>query len=181
MPSDKVSKVTKKQIAVESQPSWSFLSNHTLVTMCLVGDPLMRMRDVAYRVGITERAVQRILTELEAGGYITRHRDGRRNSYSIHLDHPIGHPMTGQRTVAELMNLRDSKAADAESGTSTIKRAANGTSFGRRRGPVARPAVAEKGGKPKKRYVSTKQTSPKRTTKALGKKSGGKVGRPRKA
>ncbi|MFM7131227.1 MAG: helix-turn-helix transcriptional regulator [bacterium] len=180
MPSDKATKVSKKQIAVESQPSWSFLSNHTLVIMCLVGDPLMRMRDIAYRVGITERAVQRILTELEAGGFITRHRDGRRNSYSIHLDHPIGHPMTGQRTVSELMNLRDAKAADASSESSTIKRAANGTSFGRRRGPVARPAGAEKDVKPKKRYVSTEQTSPKRATKTMAKKPGAKVGRPRK-
>jgi hypothetical protein len=179
MPSVKVAKLAKKKPVAESQASWSFLSNHALVTMCLVGDPLMRMRDIAYRVGITERAVQRILTELEAGGYITRHRDGRRNSYSIHLDHAIGHPMTGQRTIAELMNLRDAKAINSGSEDLAIKRAANGTSFGRRRGPVARPA-AEKGVNVKKRYVSTKQTSPKRTSKTAAKRTGGKVGRPKK-
>ena len=180
MPSVKVMKLAKKQLVQEPQPSWSFLSNHTLVTMCLVGDPLMRMRDIAYRVGITERAVQRILTELEAGGYITRHRDGRRNSYSIHLDHPIGHPMTGPRTIAELMNLRDPKVGDSNSENFAIKRAANGTSFGRRRGPVARPATAEKAGKVKKRYISTKQTSAKSTSKVTAKRSGAKVGRPKK-
>lgn len=123
---------------------WTFLSNHALVTMCLVDDPFMRMRDVAIRVGITERAVQRILTELEEGGFITRHRDGRRNRYTVHLNQSIGHPLTGNSSIFDLMKLHVRRNSAGEAGANRIRpilsQAANGTSFGRRRGPVARPA-----------------------------------------
>lgn len=128
------------------EPCWTFLSNHALVTMCLVDDPFMRMRDVAVRVGITERAVQRILTELEASGYITRHRDGRRNRYTVHLNQSIGHPLTGNSSIFDLMKLHARRNGGLDAGSNRMRpivsQAANGTSFGRRRGPVARPAQA---------------------------------------
>lgn len=131
------------------EPCWTFLSNHALVTMCLVDDPFMRMRDIAIRVGITERAVQRILTELEAGGYITRHRDGRRNRYTVHLNQSIGHPLTGSSSIFDLMKLHVRRNGGTDPSTDLyrpmISRAANGTSFGRRRGPVARPAPESNG------------------------------------
>jgi DeoR/GlpR family transcriptional regulator of sugar metabolism len=63
-----------------------FLSNHAHVLYCLAQDPGMRLRDIAARVGITERATHRIVSELEEGGYISRHRNGARNTYELHLD-----------------------------------------------------------------------------------------------
>lgn len=73
--------------------AWTFLTNHSHVLLCLAQDPAMRLRDVADKVGITERAVQRIVADLEAGGVLLRTRDGRRNHYVIngrvHLRHPI--------------------------------------------------------------------------------------------
>ena len=54
--------------------SWTFLSNHAHVLICIAGDPEIRMRDVAGAIGITERAVQRIIAELEKGGYLTAQR-----------------------------------------------------------------------------------------------------------
>ena len=114
--------------------------------MCLVDDPTVRMRDVAVQVGITERAVQRILTELEDGGYLQRHREGRRNFYIVDLTQSMRHPMTRNSRVADLLRLRlrsnDSPATGGliqENGRrSRLSQAANGTSYGRRRGPVPR-------------------------------------------
>jgi DNA-binding MarR family transcriptional regulator len=57
---------------------WTFLTNHAHVLVCIAGDPNARVRDIAARVGITERAVARILFDLEDAGYIVRTRDGRR-------------------------------------------------------------------------------------------------------
>ena len=61
--------------------------------------------DVAVRVGITERAVQRIVAELEAGGYLTITRTGRRNRYDVNTELPLRHPVEGHRTVAHLVDL----------------------------------------------------------------------------
>jgi DNA-binding transcriptional ArsR family regulator len=60
---------------------------------------------VAARVGITERAVQMILADLEEAGIVTRKREGRRNRYSIHANKPLRHPIESHRTVAELLQL----------------------------------------------------------------------------
>jgi Winged helix-turn-helix DNA-binding len=86
-------------------PSWTFLSNHAHVLICIAGEPEIRMRDVAVRVGITERAVQRIVAELEAGGYLTITRMGRRNRYEVTTDLPLRHPVEGHRTVGQLVEL----------------------------------------------------------------------------
>ncbi len=83
---------------------WTFLSNHAHVLICLTLDPAQRVREVAQRVGITERAVQKILSELEAAGYLTRHRDGRRNTYSIHTAKPLRHPIESHRSVGDLID-----------------------------------------------------------------------------
>ena len=73
--------------------SWTFLTNHAHVLVCLASDPEARVRDVAARVGITPRAAQSILNDLEAAGYLHRERVGRRNRYTIastpHLRHPV--------------------------------------------------------------------------------------------
>lgn len=86
-------------------PDWTFLTNHAHVLFCLAQDPEIRLRDVADRVGITERAVQRIVTELETGTYITRQRNGRRNSYIVHKQLFLRHPIESHCSVAELLHL----------------------------------------------------------------------------
>lgn len=65
----------------------------------------MRMRDIALQVGITERAVQKIVADLEAEGYLVRERHGRCNTYSFHPDLPLRHPIERHRTIADLMRL----------------------------------------------------------------------------
>lgn len=85
--------------------SWTLLSNYGHVLVCLAGDPHMRLRDVAEKVGITERAVQRILRELEEAGVVVRERRGRRNHYSIHGDCPLRHPLEQHKSVNDLISL----------------------------------------------------------------------------
>ena len=86
-------------------PSWSFLSNHAYVLISIAGEPEIRMRDVAARVGITERAVQRIVAELEQGGYLTITREGRRNRYTVNMDLPLRHAVDSHRTIGNLIEL----------------------------------------------------------------------------
>ena len=84
---------------------WTFLTNHAHVLLCLAEDPDARLRDVAARVGITERAVQHIVADLEAAGVLARSRAGRRNHYELHGDVPLRHPVEAHRTVADLLAL----------------------------------------------------------------------------
>jgi hypothetical protein len=84
---------------------WTFLSNHAHVLLLLATGEDLRVRDIATRVGITERAVQKIMMELESGGVLTRTRDGRRNRYAIHADVHLRHPVEAHRTVGDLIRL----------------------------------------------------------------------------
>ena len=86
---------------------WTFLSNHAHVLVGLTANPEARVRDLSQSIGITERGVQRILGELEEEGLLSRSRDGRRNVYTLHLDHPLRHPLEAHRTVSELVHLFD--------------------------------------------------------------------------
>jgi predicted transcriptional regulator len=63
------------------------------------------MREVARSVGVTERCVQRILAELEQGGYLTREHQGRRNHYEVHADLPLRHPAERHQQVSALLSL----------------------------------------------------------------------------
>ena len=72
--------------------SFSFLTNHGLVLLCIADDPRVRMRDIASTVDITERAAQRIVADLVDTGYVSRTRDGRRNAYTVRTDLPIALP-----------------------------------------------------------------------------------------
>ncbi|HZF67410.1 MAG TPA: winged helix-turn-helix domain-containing protein [Gemmatirosa sp.] len=76
-----------------------------MVLLCLARDAEARLRDVADTVGITERAVQHIVADLEAEGFLTRQREGRRNRYALHLDRPLRHRMSSHHTVGELVAL----------------------------------------------------------------------------
>lgn len=92
-------------VAEHQKAGWTFLSNHTHVLICLARDPGIRLRDIADLVGITERAVTKLLSELEAGGVITREKEGRRNVYTIHPDQHFRHPLEASTTVGDLINL----------------------------------------------------------------------------
>lgn len=83
--------------------NWTFLTNHAHVLNCIAADPDIRLRDVADRVGITERAAQLIVSDLVAGGYLTRTRVGRRNRYEVHREQPMRHPVEQDHEVGELL------------------------------------------------------------------------------
>lgn len=85
--------------------TWTFLTNHAHVLLCVAENPEVRLRDIADTVGITERAAQRIVTELENAGYLTRARDGRRNRYSLNSEIPMRHPMDKAHRIGELVTL----------------------------------------------------------------------------
>ncbi|KGE73409.1 helix-turn-helix transcriptional regulator [Spirochaeta lutea] len=85
------------------QPGWNYLSNHSHVLICLVQNPHARIRDIAARVQITERAVQRILQDLEAAGVITKEKQGRRNRYTINLEGHLRHPLESHARVRDLL------------------------------------------------------------------------------
>ena len=87
---------------VTKKSHWTFLTNHSHVIICLVRDPVMRVRDLAVEIGITERAVLRIVAELEAEGVLTKSKEGRRNTYTIDLDFPLRHPLESQYTLSKL-------------------------------------------------------------------------------
>jgi hypothetical protein len=85
--------------------SWTFLTNHARVLLCISGDPGIRLRDLAARLGITERSAYGIVTDLAAAGYITKVKDGRRNSYVIQAHLPLPEPTSRERTVGEVLAL----------------------------------------------------------------------------
>ena len=87
-------------------PNWTFLTNHARVLFCLADAPDLRLREVAERAGLTERAVQRIVSDLEDAGIVTRRRDGRRNHYTVNEAERLRHPNEAHRTIGELLNLR---------------------------------------------------------------------------
>lgn len=84
---------------------WTFLSNHAHVLLCLARDSTMRIRDIAATVGITERAIQDIISDLVDAGYVERIRTGRRNSYRIDNTRHLRHPIEHHRTIADLIRV----------------------------------------------------------------------------
>lgn len=86
-------------------PSWTLLSNHGHVLVCLALDPQLRMRDVATQVGITERAVQLIIRDLVKAGFVVASRVGRRNSYTVLRAQQLRHPIEAHVRVGEFLDL----------------------------------------------------------------------------
>jgi DNA-binding Lrp family transcriptional regulator len=83
---------------------WTFLSNHAHVLICIARDPRIRLRDLAERVGITRRAVERIIRDLEEAGYLSRVREGRRNRYDVHMDLPFRRQIGAFYRVGEVLD-----------------------------------------------------------------------------
>ncbi|MFG0252114.1 MAG: helix-turn-helix transcriptional regulator [Phycisphaerales bacterium JB038] len=89
--------------------AWTFLTNHAHVLICLAQDPDIRLREVALKVGITERAVQKIVADLETAKVLSRERSGRRNHYEVTRQAPLRHPLESHKDVGSLLDLVLSK------------------------------------------------------------------------
>ncbi len=91
--------------ASKSEPTWTYFSNHAHVMFCLTHEPDARLRDVAAIVGITERAVQKIVADLEREEVLYRSREGRRNHYRINPAAKMRHNVEKHVTVGDLLRL----------------------------------------------------------------------------
>lgn len=105
-----------------SSRRWTFLTNHGHVLVCLARSPELRLREVAQRVGVTERAVQRIVADLEEAGFLTRHRAGRQNEYEIDVDRPMRHAVEADSTVGTFLRLLED--GDVNAGGPKIRKKA---------------------------------------------------------
>ncbi|MHB1271940.1 MAG: MarR family transcriptional regulator [Rhodanobacter sp.] len=106
-----VGKALSGTVRTESRPGWTFLSNHGHVLTCLATHPDAVVRDMADLIGITERAVLRILKELEEAAILSREREGRRSRYVIHGSARLRHPIESHCTVDDLTSLVQRKSA----------------------------------------------------------------------
>lgn len=96
---------TAKRAAASSDPAWTFLTNHAHVLLCIYRDPDTRLRDIALKVGITERMVQRIVTELAEAGYVLVEKQGRCNRYRVRRSLRLRHPLETQHSVGRLLDF----------------------------------------------------------------------------
>ncbi len=85
--------------------SWSFLTNHARVLVCIARDPGARLRDIAASLGITERAVHGIVNDLADAGYVIKQKDGRRNRYQIQAQLPLPEGGDGALAIGEVLDL----------------------------------------------------------------------------
>ena len=88
-----------------SKSTWTFLTNHAQVLLFVARSAHATAREIAASVGITERAVQRLLDDLEVEGYIHKTREGRGNRYEVDYDRPLRHPAQRGQPVRELLDL----------------------------------------------------------------------------
>jgi DNA-binding IclR family transcriptional regulator len=88
-----------------AEATWSFLTSHARVLLCIAHDPGVRLRDIAARLGITERSAYGIVTDLANAGYVAKHKDGRRNRYQIQTHLPLPESTSRDRTVGEVLAL----------------------------------------------------------------------------
>lgn len=85
--------------------TWTFLTNHSHVLLCIAANPDILTRDIAGLVGITERSAQRIISELEDAGYVSHRKVGRRNHYEVHADLPLRHPLESHLEIKALLEV----------------------------------------------------------------------------
>jgi len=92
-----------KSSSGDEDHGWRFLTNHANVLSYVAAEPTTRLRDIAVKVGITERTVAVIVNELVQAGYLTKSRNGRRNNYEVHTELPLRHPDHRHHTVGDLI------------------------------------------------------------------------------
>ncbi|MGW0904518.1 helix-turn-helix transcriptional regulator [Streptomyces sp. NPDC002853] len=105
----------------ESHSGWTFLTNHARVLAAIADDPATRIRDIAARCRLTERAVQKIVSDLEEGGYLSHTRQGRSNTYRIEAGTILRHPAESGLAVAELLTLLAQHDVDHGEGTRQLE------------------------------------------------------------
>ncbi|MBW8368879.1 MAG: winged helix-turn-helix domain-containing protein [Arenimonas sp.] len=147
-------------MANEQAPGWTFLSNHTHVLVCLAADGDLTLREVALRVGVTERAVQRIVADLELAGVLERTRDGRRNAYRIDPGVPLRHPLESHRRIGDLLGVvAIAPAQRTPTAGRSIRKAVQPTAAKPARKAAARPA-AKRASKPTSKPTSKPPAKP---------------------
>jgi hypothetical protein len=83
--------------------SWSFLTNHARVLLCIAHDPGVRLREIAASLGMTERSAYGIVTDLTTAGYVVKEKDGRRNRYQIQAHLPLPEPGSRAPAIGEVL------------------------------------------------------------------------------
>ena len=86
-------------------PGWDFITNHGGVLAAVFRQPRITAREISQQLGITERAVLRIVAELDEAGYITRSRQGRINTYKVNQDRPLHGPILKDIAVGDLLSI----------------------------------------------------------------------------
>jgi DNA-binding IclR family transcriptional regulator len=84
---------------------WSFLTNHAQALICIADDPEVRLRDIATKLGITERTAFGIVSDLAGAGYVVKEKEGRRNRYRIQAHLPLPGGVGRERTIGEVLKL----------------------------------------------------------------------------
>lgn len=109
VPSTRAAKSTARSATRTIDPAdslaWTFMTNHLHVLLCIAKEPEIRIRDIAALVGITERMVQKLVTELVTAGYLGIEKQGRRNRYSLNRKLRLRHPLEAHHTVGEVLDL----------------------------------------------------------------------------
>lgn len=101
----RIQKKQPKPLSTTPKQEWTFLSNHAHILICLYRDPTTRLRDLALYVGITERAVIKIVEDLETAGVLSRSKEGRRNTYKIYDTISLRHPLESHKSIGDLLKL----------------------------------------------------------------------------
>ncbi|HUT67283.1 MAG TPA: winged helix-turn-helix domain-containing protein [Dehalococcoidales bacterium] len=86
-------------------PEWKFLTNHALVLCLIAQQSRITAREISSTIGITEKATRNIINDLEANGYVTKKREGRRIRYKVDLDLPLRHELQQDKAIGDLLEL----------------------------------------------------------------------------
>ncbi len=102
-------------MGLTDMPGWDFITNHGGVLVAVFRQPRITAREISQQLGITERTVLKIVSDLDEAGYITRSRQGRINTYSVNQDRPLHGPILKDIDVGDLLNIL--KSGSTENGT----------------------------------------------------------------
>jgi len=103
------------KLLAETSTTWTFLTNHSHVLYSIWKSPDIRVREISSLVGVTERAVMRIIRELTDAGFIQVTKNGRENHYSVTADVQLRHPLEEHRSVNDLLEMLSSREDDVTS------------------------------------------------------------------
>lgn len=84
-------------------PGWKFLTNHAMVLNLIAQQPRITAREISASIGITEKATRNIINDLEADGYVTKKREGRRIKYSFDPTMPLRGEMQQDKAIGDLL------------------------------------------------------------------------------